>query len=103
MTDQTDELERRIDTWRWAFRAYLVHVDTCPTCRAIPPNVDEREYPCEARSALMHDRLTLREEMTAAARRLGFNSATAYERARYGKLRRLPAYRRTRPEWELLK
>jgi hypothetical protein len=100
---QSDELEQLIRERRAGYLAWKAHHADCPTCQAWDPEAEahaavlafeEREGrpptisewpnpqdPCAESRRLMAERLHRNEAASAAARALGFNSPTAYERA----------------------
>jgi hypothetical protein len=78
-------IERSILAWRAAFRAHVAHLNTCAVCAPWDPNVEGAVSPCPKSARLLARRLAMRQQMTRAARALGFTSATAYQRA-HGKV-----------------
>lgn len=104
---ETNELHRLIRETRAANRAFLAHHDHCPTCsqwdyeaeghRAVQAayerlgreprvsEIEEPDPPCEEWRQFLTIRAAARDAATTAARALGYNSPTAYERA-HGKV-----------------
>jgi hypothetical protein len=78
---ESDELKRLIRARRAAYRIYMAHGVTCAVCRQVPYDTDPDEWTCEERDRIMAARVNLGRAVTTAARALGFNSGTAYERA----------------------
>lgn len=105
------ELDQLILKRRAAFRRFIVHVDGCPRCDEYaerwcyrPRHLQSRAaqkyweqvyvgpappHPCGEHERLLDERLLLNTAVTDRARSLGYTSASAYERAVYGRVGKL--------------